>query len=81
MRELVAADVPFIREEVARADALERLADQPYKVEIIEGLGDDDVGGRGRAAATPSRSTATAIGSTCVSARTCPPRGGSARSG
>jgi threonyl-tRNA synthetase len=45
MRELVAADVPFVREEVARAEALERLADQPYKVEIIHGLDDDAVEG------------------------------------
>ena len=45
MRELVAADVPFVREEVARAEALERLADQPYKVEIVEGLDDDAVEG------------------------------------
>ena len=45
MRELVEADVPFIREEVSRADALERLAGQPYKVEIIHGLGDDAVAG------------------------------------
>ena len=81
MRELVAADVPFIREEVSRAEALERFAGQPYKVEIIEGLGDDERRGRGRAVATPSRSTATASGPTCVSGRTCPPRDGSARSG
>jgi hypothetical protein len=45
MRELVAADVPFIREEVARADAFQRFADQPYKVEIIQGLGDEGVEG------------------------------------
>ena len=69
---------PFVREEVSRADALERFADQPYKVEIIEGSGR-----RGRtrwAAATPSRSTATASGSTSASGRTCPPPGGWARS-
>ena len=51
MREIVAADEPFIREEVSRADALRRLADQPYKREIIEGLGEDVGGGRGRPAA------------------------------
>ena len=45
MRELVAADVPFVREEVSRAEALERFADQPYKVEIIQGLDDDAVEG------------------------------------
>jgi threonyl-tRNA synthetase len=45
MRELVAADLPFVREDVARAVALERLSDQPYKVEIIHGLDDDAVEG------------------------------------
>ena len=38
MRELAMADQPFVREELARADALERFADQPYKREIIETL-------------------------------------------
>jgi threonyl-tRNA synthetase len=38
MRELVAADQPFVREEVPRAEALQRLADQPFKAEIVEGL-------------------------------------------
>src|SRR4051812_29264918 len=31
MRAIVAADQPFLREELTRADALERFADQPYK--------------------------------------------------
>ncbi len=48
MRELIAADQPFVREEVARAEALERLSDQPFKTEIVEGLteadGDGEVG-------------------------------------
>ena len=38
MREIVAADQPFVREEISRAEALERFADQPYKREIIESL-------------------------------------------
>jgi len=38
MREIVAADQPFVREEIPRAEALERFADQPYKREIIESL-------------------------------------------
>jgi len=38
MREIVAADQPFVREEVSRPDALQRFADQPYKREIIESL-------------------------------------------
>ena len=36
MREIAAAEQPFIREELDRAQALERFADQPYKREIIE---------------------------------------------
>ena len=49
MREIVAADQPFNREEVSRDEALKRFADQPYKKEIIEqveeaeGAGDDTV--------------------------------------
>jgi threonyl-tRNA synthetase len=38
MRELIAADQPFVREELSRARASERLADQPYKLEILAGL-------------------------------------------
>ena len=38
MREIVAADQPFVREDLSRAEALERFADQPYKREIIESL-------------------------------------------
>jgi threonyl-tRNA synthetase len=42
MRELVAADQPFVREEVPRAEALERLSGQPFKIEIVEGIGETD---------------------------------------
>ncbi len=38
MAEIVAANQPFVREELSRAEALERFADQPYKREIIESL-------------------------------------------
>ena len=31
MGEIVTADVPFVREELSRAEALERFVDQPYK--------------------------------------------------
>jgi threonyl-tRNA synthetase len=41
MRELVAADEPFVREDVSRAEARERLAAQPYKVEILEKIGQE----------------------------------------
>ena len=36
MRQIVKRRQPFVREEVSRADALERFADQPFKREIIE---------------------------------------------
>jgi threonyl-tRNA synthetase len=43
MREILAADQPFVREEIPRAEALERFADQPYKREIIESLEEGEV--------------------------------------
>jgi threonyl-tRNA synthetase len=45
MRELVDADQPFVREELSRAEALERLAHQPYKREIVETLEEGEVAG------------------------------------
>ena len=43
MREIIAADQPFVREEIPRAEALKRFADQPYKREIIESLEEGEV--------------------------------------
>ncbi len=42
MREIVAADEPFVREEVDRDEGLRLFADQPYKVEIIERVDPED---------------------------------------
>ena len=42
MRQLIKANEPYLREDVSRADARDRLADQPYKVEIIDKLGDEE---------------------------------------
>jgi threonyl-tRNA synthetase len=39
MRRIVKRNQPFVREEISRAEALERFADQPFKREII-GSGD-----------------------------------------
>ena len=36
MREIVAADEPYVRDELGRDEAIEQFADQPYKIEIIE---------------------------------------------
>ncbi|MGZ8636289.1 MAG: threonine--tRNA ligase [Actinomycetota bacterium] len=44
MRAIAAADQPFVREELPRAEALERFADQSYKREIIESLDEGEVG-------------------------------------
>jgi threonyl-tRNA synthetase len=43
MREVTAADYPFVREEVDRAAAQRRFADDPLKLERIEDLGPDEV--------------------------------------
>jgi threonyl-tRNA synthetase len=45
MRKIVKQDQPFIREELARAEALERFAGQPYKLEIIESSEPGEVAG------------------------------------
>jgi threonyl-tRNA synthetase len=42
MREIVAADEPFVRDEVDRDEGLRLFADQPYKVEIIERVDPED---------------------------------------
>ncbi len=47
MRELVAADQPFRREELSRDQGLALFADQPYKREIIEAV--DEAEGAGAA--------------------------------
>src|SRR5207245_4109973 len=38
MREIVAENQAFVREELSRDEGLQLFADQPYKVEIIEGV-------------------------------------------
>ena len=45
MREIIAADQPFERDEVEPGAALELFADQPYKIEIIERVQDVDGAG------------------------------------
>jgi threonyl-tRNA synthetase len=40
MRQIAKQRQPFVREEVSREDARARLADQPFKLEIIDGLED-----------------------------------------
>ena len=52
MREIVAADQPFVREEVDREEALRRFGNQPYKKEIIERVGDPEAEAEGAAGET-----------------------------
>jgi len=44
MKELVAADLPFTREELSKKDARSLFAKQPYKLELIEEIEDEKVG-------------------------------------
>ena len=44
MREIVAADQPFVRDEVDRAGGERVFADQPYKLDIIEKVDASEVG-------------------------------------
>ncbi|MFO8143866.1 MAG: threonine--tRNA ligase, partial [Dehalococcoidales bacterium] len=43
MKELVKADQPFLQEDVLREEAKRIMADQPYKMELIDEIGDDVV--------------------------------------
>jgi threonyl-tRNA synthetase len=43
MREIIKNDSPFVREEVSAEEAKEIFKDQPYKLELIEGLEKGDV--------------------------------------
>ncbi len=47
MREIVREGQPFARRELARDEALELFADQPYKAEIISGLDESEGAGTG----------------------------------
>jgi len=38
MREIVTEDQAFVREELSKEEGLDRFADQPFKLEIIEGV-------------------------------------------
>jgi threonyl-tRNA synthetase len=55
MREIVAADQPFVREEHSIDEGLSLFADQPYKREIIEGV--DSAEGAGDGVVTAYRNS------------------------
>jgi len=44
MREQARQNWPFIQSSIAKTEALERFSDQPYKLEIIEGIAEAHVG-------------------------------------
>ena len=85
MREIVAADQPFVRDELGRDDGRRAIfADQPYKVEIIEKVDPPtrrrSVTGTDDLACTATRARRRPSSSTSAAARTCRPPSGSARS-
>ncbi len=41
MREIIKRDLPFIREEISKAEALELFKDERYKLELIEEIGEE----------------------------------------
>ena len=55
MRQIVEEDQPFVREEMSREEGLDLFADQPYKVEIIQGT--DPSEGADAAAVSAYRNT------------------------
>ena len=43
MEEIIAQNLPFIREEITKEEARQRFADQPYKLELIDEIPEDKV--------------------------------------
>ena len=41
--EIIAQNLPFIREEITKEEARQRFADQPYKLELIDEIAEDKV--------------------------------------
>jgi threonyl-tRNA synthetase len=40
----IKSDVPFVSQQISKAEANERFKEQPYKLELIEGIEDEEVG-------------------------------------
>src|SRR5205807_1274629 len=51
MREIVSQDQPFVRQELSKDEGLALFSDQPYKVEIIEGVDESEGAGTGAVSA------------------------------
>jgi len=43
MREIIRGDYPFVRKEVSRQEALKQFADQPYKLELIREMSEEEI--------------------------------------
>lgn len=43
MKRIIASDAKFVRDEISRDEALKRFADEPFKLEIINDLPEDEV--------------------------------------
>ena len=91
MRKIVKEGQRFSRRVVSDADAINELADEPYKIELIglKGAGHATPRPRVRTSrsapasspsTTTSVATATSPGATCAAGPTCRPRSGSRRS-
>jgi threonyl-tRNA synthetase len=59
MRAIIAADYPFIRREVSANEAYQQFADQPYKLELIEGIVSGREGEHGEEPAGPAEAIST----------------------
>jgi len=95
MREIIAEDQPFVREEHTIAEGLALFAEQPFKREIIEGVGSEaDLAAEAAQDMVPGESVVsvyrtrpraswitTAVSSICVAALMCLRRAGSVTSG
>ena len=81
MREIIAEDQPFVRQEHRVDEGLELFADQPFKREIIEAVRAGRRRGRRRGRPTPAQPVVSTYceraraSSTCAGARTCPATG------
>jgi len=53
MREIIAGNYPFERREISEAEARQLFADQPYKLELIDGIARAGVDEEGQPAAGP----------------------------
>ena len=80
MKRIVKEGQSFVRREISEEEGRVELADQPYKLELIDTKGKGaeasasvEVGAGGLTITTTCAGTARWPGRTCAAARTCPP--------